>query len=389
MRLPFFSLCCCLFFSLPLSAEAELKLLIEDFERYFAAQLDEHNIPGGAYAVVYKDQIISTGGVGVRQLGSNEPVDPYTIFRIASVSKTFAAGLASIVASEGHFKWDEPITHYVPGFSFKTPRFNNQLKIEHLLSQSTGVVRNAYDNLIEANQAPDRILPYFSKIDPLCPPGRCYGYQNVLFSLIEPVLEQTTNTPYAELMEKRIFQPLNMTTASVGMAGFLLAENKAMPHVRARARGKWYPTKVSEEYYRFSPAAGVNASAVDLGQWLIAQLGHKPEVFPDSMLSQITAKRVKTLRDLRRKEWREYLTDAHYALGWRIYQFGEDELVYHGGWVRGYRTDVAYSRHHQLGMVILLNAESNIANDLSTYFWSRMFKAMNTQQAAAKLIKQP
>lgn len=374
----YFLVIACLAGSFFTFAQPEMAPLVADFDKYYAAKLTEHKIPGGAYAIVQGNKIIATAGFGVRQLGSKAPVDPYTVFRIASVSKTFAAGLASIVASQGHFNWDDKVTQYVPQFSFKTKRYNSQLTIEHLLSQSTGVMPNAYDNLIEANLQPQLILPQFKKIDPLCAPGRCYGYQNVLFSLIEPIMQQTTGKTYAELMQENIFTPLQLPTASVGLDGFFSTENRAMPHVRAR--GRWHSTKVAESYYRFAPAAGVNASAVDLGYWLISQLGHNPAVFSDNLLAQITSKRVKTRRDLRRKDWRRYLTDAHYALGWRVYQFGQDELVYHGGWVKGYRAEIAYSKEHQLGLVMLINAESNVMNEMGTYFWSAMLTAIHQHE---------
>ena len=278
-----------------------LGALVADFDQYYGAKLKEHNIPGAAYAIVQGNKIIATAGFGVRQQGRTEPVDPYTVFRIASVSKTFAGGLSSILAAEGHFNWDDKLVDYIPGFSFKSKKYNSQLKLKHLLSQSTGVMPNAYDNLIEADVPLERILPQFSKIDPLCPPGQCYGYQNVLFSLIDQVIQKSTGKTYAEQLQERIITPLQLPTASVGLDGFFSTENRAMPHVRAR--GKWYPTKVAESYYHFSPAAGVNASAIDLGYWLIAQLGHNPAVLSDELLAGITAKQVKTRRDLRRKEF--------------------------------------------------------------------------------------
>ncbi len=355
--------------------------LVADFDQHYATSLAEHDIPGAAYAIVQGNRIIATAGFGVRQQGSSEPVDPYTVFRIASVSKTFAGSLASVLEAEGHFSWDDKLVDYLPAFSFKTKKYNQQLKLRHLLSQSTGVMANAYDNLIEANVPLERILPQFSKIDPLCPPGQCYGYQNVLFSLIEPVIQQRTGKSYAQQLQERIFTPLQLPTASVGMDGFFSTENRASPHVRAR--GKWYPVKVAESYYHFGPAAGVNASAIDLGYWLIAQLGHHPQVLSDQVLATITDKKVKTRRDLRRKEWRRYLTDAHYALGWRVYQFGQDTLLYHGGWVEGYRAEIAYSREHQLGLVMLMNAESNLINELGTYFWSSFLTAIHQQEKEA------
>lgn len=371
----------CSFFSV--QAREVLPAHVADFKQHFESVLAEQQVPGAAYAIVYKDKIISASGYGVREVGSKAPVDAYTVFRIASVSKTFAGGLASILASQGYFGWDDPVTRYLPDFSFKTRSFNNKLKVEHLLAQSTGVIANAYDNLIEANLQPERILPQFQKLDPMCNPGQCYGYQNVLFSLIEPIMQQTTSKDYATLLQQNIFKPLKMPTASVGLEAFLNTENRAIPHVKAR--GQWHSRTVAESYYRFAPAAGVNASAIDLGYWLIAQLGYNPEVLNDEQLKQITGKRVRTVRDLRRRLWREHITDAHYALGWRVYQFGQEQLVYHGGWVQGFRAELAYSKDRELGLVILLNAESNVVAELSTYFWSTMFTAMQAQDKAALL----
>ena len=114
-----------------------LGALVADFDQYYGAKLKEHNIPGGAYAIVQGNKIIATAGFGVRQRGSSEPVDPYTVFRIASVSKTFAGGLTSMLVSEGHFSWDDKLVDYLPGFSFKSKKYNKQLKLEHLLSQKS------------------------------------------------------------------------------------------------------------------------------------------------------------------------------------------------------------------------------------------------------------
>lgn len=360
-------------------ANDPLSSLVADFDQYYAGKLAEFDIPGGAYAIVQGNRIIATAGFGVRQAGSEEPVDPYTVFRIASVSKTFAGTLASVLENEGVFQWEDKLTDYLPQFSFKNKKFNQQLKLSHLLSQSTGVMPNAYDNLIEADVPLEKILPQFSKINPLCPPGQCYGYQNVLFSLIDQVIIKRTGKTYAQQLQERIFTPLQLPTASVGLDGFFSTENRASPHVRAR--GKWHPVKVAESYYHFAPAAGVNASAIDLGYWLIAQLGHNPDVLPEQVLQAVREKKVQTRRDLRRREWRRYLTDAHYATGWRVYQFGQDQLMYHGGWVQGYRAEIAYSAEHQIGLVMLMNAESNLINELGTYFWSSFLTAIRQQQS--------
>ncbi|MGB5290547.1 MAG: serine hydrolase [Lysobacterales bacterium] len=64
-----------------------------------------------------------------------------------------------------------------------------------------------------------------------------------------------------------------------------------------------------------------------------------------------------------------FLYSAHYGLGWRIYQLGDEQLVYHGGWVSGFRADVAFSLTHNIGIAVLLNAESSGISELTTRFW--------------------
>ncbi|MCC5854593.1 MAG: beta-lactamase family protein [Idiomarina sp.] len=352
--------------------------LFPEFNKLFDSRLQDAGIPGGVFAVVQRDRILHIHSFGVRGRNTPQPVDADTVFRIASVSKTFASGLAAKLQADQLFAWHDPITEFIPGFTFKDQSVAPQVQIEHLLAHSAGVIPNAYDNLIEANLHRDQILPHFRQLNPMCVPGQCYGYQNVLFSLIEPVLESRTGSSYEELLHQHLFSPLNMASASVGHEAFLATENRALPHVRGR--GVWFQREATPHYYRFPAAAGVNASARDLGEWVIAQLGYRPDVLPMHVLEDIREPRIRTVRDLRRNTWRRYLTDAHYSLGWRIYQFQDSPLVYHGGWVQGFRADVGYSPDHEIGLVILINAESNVINELTTTFWAEVLPRMREEQ---------
>jgi beta-lactamase class C len=136
--------------------------------------------------------------------------------------------------------------------------------------------------------------------------------------------------------------------------------------------------RVLPNYYRVAPAAGVNASALDMGKWLMAQLGSHPEVLNPEVIATLTRPRVKTKREIYRRHWKKLLTEAHYGLGWRIYQLGEHQIAYHSGWVSGFRADVAWSEEHDLGFAILLNAEANSINELTTTFWEMAFTSFET-----------
>ncbi|WP_226702438.1 serine hydrolase domain-containing protein [Microbulbifer elongatus] len=344
------------------SVEASAK----EFDRYFHQLLKQQGIPGAAYVIVDHDKVVAMNTYGVRVKGKSEKITTHTVFRLASVSKTFAASMAAVLEHEHKFSWGDKVVRYVPQLSFKTPALSMQLQVQHLLSHSSGLTPNAYDNYLEDNRPLSKILPMFATIDPHCKPGKCYGYQNVLFSLIEDVIQKATGVPYSRQLKDRFFAPLKMEDASLGWESFMAANNRAAPHVQT-GRG-WRPVKVEKEYYLAAPAAGVNASISDMGQWLKAQMGYFPDVLSHDVIDDLTTERVETRRHLRHRIWRDYIDHAGYGLGWRLYTVGDDRIIFHGGWVAGFRAAIAYSEKRKVGIVILMNAESRVISDLTGNF---------------------
>jgi len=350
-----------------LSANAtdSLGAITADYETFFRELVKDRNYPGAAFAIVTRDGIQHIATVGFTSAAGQRPIDEQTTFRLASVSKPFAAELVGLLVEDGVLDWEDPVSRYVPGFRIDGDV--TQIRLRHLLGQSTGLIPHAYDNLLEDGMGMDYIWRKMADLPYLCEPGRCYGYQNSVFSLVEPVVVKATRLEYSALVEERIFKPLDMTTASVGYDAFVNNPNHAEPH--ARRKGQWTTIPVQPNYYRAAPAAGVNASILDMAKWLQAQLGGKPDVIPPEMLRELAQPRVETRRETYRKEWKSIISDAHYGLGWRIYRLGDEQLVYHGGWVSGFRADVAFSPRHGIGIVVLMNAESSGINELTTRFW--------------------
>lgn len=372
------------FQSSPLFAEALEYSFVSEYETFFRQHINQENILGGAFVVVSDEAIIHIGTVGHTDTKKNQPINENTTFRVASVSKTFAAGLTGVLINEGEIDWDDPVTQYVPDFRINGD--SSQVRIRHLLGQSTGLMPHAYDNLIEDGLSMDRIQKQFRKLSYICSPGHCYSYQNSVFSLIEPVIEEATSKSYASLMEQKIFRPLDMRNASVGYDAFIKNPNHAKPHVLIRS-GNWKTVPVQPNYYRVAPAAGVNASALDMGKWLMAQLGSHPEVIRPELIDILTRPRVKTRREIHRRYWKDLLTDAHYGLGWRIYQMGEHRIAYHSGWVSGFRADIAWSQDHGLGFALLLNAETNTINELTTTFLEMAFTTIEVEERPQTLAQ--
>ncbi|WED24866.1 beta-lactamase family protein [Vibrio sp. JC009] len=352
----------------------DLSPVTRDLNGYFSQQLKKDKVPGGALVVVQGDKVQLLSLYGVRKQGERSKVDENTVFRLASVSKTFASELAAIMVKEHKLNWDDPISNYLPEFRYKNLEASNQLQVQHLLSHTTGMVHNVYDNLLDAHQPLSKIYPMFERLEPLCMPGNCYGYTNLMFGLIDPILKQSANKNYSELMQQKVFDPLEMTDASLGMQSYLHSDNRAAPHVRGKTR--WYARKVELDYYRVLPAAGVNASISDMGQWLKAQLGGYPAVISPDVLETVSTPRIETKRDMRRKYWRKKLKRADYGLGWRIFNYGGEELIYHSGWVTGFSAELAYSKKHNIGIGLLINGESSVGSRIVTHFWDEVLKQL-------------
>jgi beta-lactamase class C len=380
-------------------------LLANDFSQFKQAfseqvkkQLLESSIPGGAYAVVENDNIVAMESFGYTDTKKSHPVDQDTVFRLASVSKTFAATLTTMLAQEQRLNLTDPITKYVPNFTLATEGAAEKIQLRHILSHSTGLMPNAYDNLLHENWSMNKVIARFDRITPICPPDKCYGYQNVAYGFLQPAIEASQDKNYAELLKDRIFLPLKMKSASVGIDVFKAQKNTAQPHIlrkrvktgqkdsqgKAIKKNVWRTVKVSPDFYKVAPAAGVNASINDLAKWLIANLGHKPTVLSPSLLTELTTPRIKTKKDLKRRFWRGHLTDAHYGYGWRLYQFEGLPIIYHSGWVAGFRADIGYSPDLDIGFALVINAESNTISKISSQFWSKATKIFKQQQAMEK-----
>ena len=338
-------------------------------------QARDKRLPGYIFAYVQRQQAPQIFSYGKESKGG-EKISADTVFRLASVSKTFTSMLMAKYVQQQRLQWQQPIAQLVPDYDFALEG-RNVLQLQHIVGQSSGFMPNAYDNLIDANYPLPRVLNMLSELSPLCAPGQCYTYQNALFGVIEEYFSQH-HSSYGQALTQEIIKPLQMPHASVGKQALMTSAHWARPHV-AIGKNDWRAVSVRDDYYQYSPAAGVNASIDDMVLWLKALLGENPQVLTPELVAEVTSPITPSKRELYRREWAQYLKDAHYGLGWRVYDFNGHILNYHGGWVQGYRADVAFSPEFGVGFVMLMNAESNMINQFSADFWAACFDALEQQ----------
>ena len=340
----------------------------------FAAKFESDHVlplikksPGGALVIVENGKVVLQQVYGVRKEGESQLVTAETLFRIASLSKTFASAAASILVKETPLTWQEPLRPNLAHVKFKESSYGGQISLRHLMSQSSGLMPHAYTNLIEENMSYRRIIDRLDRVDFVCAPGNCYGYQNVVFSLIADLVESETEIEYSEFVDANLFKPLAMSRASFGHKSFVNDPNHARPHVWTGTR--WRSVKPTSHYYKVAPAAGINASISDMREWLLAQLGNNPEVLPVDMLNEMQQGVIRTSRREAHYPYRKALGDIYYGLGWRVFDYGGAKgFVHHGGYVKGMCSTMVFHRESGIGMVLLTNSEARGMNDLVLNF---------------------
>jgi len=319
---------------------------------------------GLCVAVVHDGDVRFLRAYGETEAGSGQPVDPDTVFRIASLSKGFASSLVGLAVAEDKLSLSAPVSGFAPQLAL--PRGGEKsLTLSDILSHRTGLPPNAYDNMLEAGILPEAILPEYRKVKPTCPVSSCYAYQNIPYDLSGRALASAYDAPFSDLVEDRLFNPLGMKTASYGLDGLTRTGNWARPHTRKRRADPslpahpWTRIEVKLPYYATPAAGGVNASIRDMAQWLNAQLGNVPEVLPPEVLDLIHAPQVSTPTETRRmREAMPDLRSSHYGYGWRVYDYAGQTVVAHGGTVDGYSAQIMFAPDLDLGIVVLSNSRS-------------------------------
>lgn len=355
--------------------EVRMRDFLEQYDTFITNKFEQLDLPGLAYAIVKDGEVVLMRTHGVREKGEEELIDEHTTFRLASISKGFAAVLAGLLVDQGYIDWNDKLTTHLPTFKLRSTAQTEALTIRHTLSHTTGLKEYSGASLIYKDWSCGSILRGLRNVKIEEKPAKVFAYQNAIFSAISEIGKATTDLSYGRLLDSMIFNPLEMTDASSSYKAMMSNENKAIPHVFSNRKG-WSSVNIRKKWYNVGPAAGVNASISDMAIWLQAMLGHHPDIIPESVLGEIFKPHIPINEDSKYYEtWSPGLTDAYYGMGWRIFNYKKHKIVYHGGFVRGYRPEMGFCPTEDIGIVFLTNASKNDLSSACVHAFFEMYFA--------------
>lgn len=192
-----------------------------------------HKIPGGSLAVVKDGKLVYARGFGYADREAKTPVQPESLFRIASVSKPITAVAIMKLAEQGKLKLDDKVLDYIDAEPFlaedrKVDERWQQVTLAHCLAHTGGWDRGvSYDPMFQALRMsremnvplpiePLHIIRYQRGMPLDHDPGAKYAYSNFGYSLMGRVIEKVSGKTYEQYVKEEIFAPLGITAPRIG-----------------------------------------------------------------------------------------------------------------------------------------------------------------------------
>jgi len=194
-----------------ISNNSEIPTFDKDFSKF-----DIENRAGLAVMAIEKGVAKFKKGYGLRNLETNENVDCYTNFRMASVSKQFTAMCIAILEEKQKLSVEDEIDQYLSGL----PKYMSEIRVSHLVHHLSGL-----PDYSDALWNSDKNKPLISNQDVFdyyksqkklkFKPGEKYKYSNGGYSLLSMIVENVAGEYFPDFIDRNIFKPSNMKNTAV------------------------------------------------------------------------------------------------------------------------------------------------------------------------------
>ncbi|WP_378185723.1 serine hydrolase domain-containing protein [Aquimarina sp. W85] len=336
-----------------------LDFFLEHYDNFFTTNFNISECPGAAVVIVKDSTVVYKKGFGVKEIGTQDSVDVNTVFRIASLSKGVTSVLAGNLVDRKELKWNAKIKKAVPEFALRDKAQAKRLTVNHVLSHTTGLYKYTNTKLIHRGMSLPNIIASFKKNGVVAKEGTAYAYQNAMFSVVEKVMEEATETSFGTLLKERIFKASGMENASSDYNSIKNGENVALPHRYNHYSNTYYKTNLHKNYYNVAAAGGINASITDMGEYLKILLGNRPDIISKESLTEIFNPVICTSEDDTYVNLWQGVSDSFYAKGWRVLHYKGRTIVYHGGNVNEYKGQLVVDLTNKIAMCVLFNGPNS------------------------------
>jgi len=343
----------------------------EPIQLRFQMQMLENDVPGAAFAILEGGEVVHAMGYGRKHPDQPEPVEPRTLFRIASVTKMMTAvGLLQQV-QDGTIAREDLLVDHLPGFVFTSDATDtSEITVEHLLTHSSGIVDyltvDATAAYRDATALQDYTYEVFADLGHvMAPPGRMFNYTNPGFIFAGLLIEQASGEFYGSYLRDHVLLPLGMERTWFAPSDVLADGDYATGELKGDTWAAMFPSRrVGPDAYDNPwgwPAGFAFSSVLDLGEFVRFLRDGEPTVLAEELWADMQSPRVNT-------HWTADI--GFYGYGLILQQgffvgadFYDLELISHNGALPGFSSEIVYVPGCDLGFVTLANTDGAYFRD--------------------------
>jgi CubicO group peptidase (beta-lactamase class C family) len=309
------------------------------FDGVLSQRLERDDLAGAAVAVVQDGAVVFEKGYGYADVAKKIPVSAQeTVFGIASISKTFTATAVMQLVAAGQLDLDVDVDRYLDFELVKA--FPEPVTLRRLLTHTAGFEEGGKDDLDDPRSI-SKLGPFLATHQPaqIFRPGTRIAYSNYGNSLAGYVVERVAKQPFAEYIERHIYQPLGMQHSTY--------EAPLPPGLAALATQEYWRASQPPrpiEYLTRRPAGGMFTTADDMAKYMIMHLQGDQRVLPED-----------AARAMYSIQWRAHPNGPGIAMA--FYQgVGNGRFVLtHGGDLACQHSDLWLIPREHLGVFLIFN----------------------------------
>ena len=350
-------------------------------EGWVEKELKWWNIPGVAVGICSGDEILWSGGYGVRSLETGKPMTADTLGAIASCSKSFTASVIASLQDEGVIDIDAPVRSYLPEFELMDPFASDGCTLRDMLYHRTGLPPHdaMWPDPERDSLSFIRALRY---LEPNRPFRSSSEYNNTVYAAAGRIAEMVCGRSWEELVRERIFGPLGMERSCTTMARMYEDENYASGYFARERQGSLEKMEPWEMDIA-GPAAGVNSSVNEMLRYIMFHMNNG--VFNGKRLlsEKMSQELHKGAVCMSAFPWRfpEVPGNGWYGMGWKNCTYRDMNICYHCGEIEGYCSMQLFVPGRNFGMFVICNRHKPVTPFLLELVYTAIDQRFDCPQA--------
>ena len=239
-------------------------------DEVFASAPELAAVPGVAYGLVHDGVLVHSGGYGAATLGGAAP-SANTVFRIASMTKSFTAAAVLMLRDEGRLRLDDPVADHVSAARSLAQEGMPPVTVRDLLTMGGGLATDDpwgdRQESLPLEEFDGLVADGFASC---WPPRTMFEYSNTGYALLGRVIASATGVPFREFVRERLCTPLGMASTGFEAAG--VDPDRLATGYRVMADGTHVPEPLVTPG-AYSAMGGLLSTIEDLARWVAGMTG--------------------------------------------------------------------------------------------------------------------